>query len=76
MRQPVKDVLVTQSCLTLCDSMDWGSQAHALYPWNYPGKNTLYPFPSPGDLLNSGIDPGSPELQEDSLPSEPPGKLC
>ena len=31
-------------------------------------------FPSPGDLLNSGIEPRSPALQVDSLPAEPPGK--
>ena len=30
------------------------------------------PFPSPGDLLNPGIEPGSPALQADSLPFEPP----
>ena len=32
------------------------------------------PFSSPGDLPNPGIEPGSPALQVDSLPSEPPGK--
>ena len=32
------------------------------------------PFPSPGDLPDPGIEPGSPALQVDSLPSEPPGK--
>ena len=32
------------------------------------------PFPSPGDLPNPGIEPTSPVLQADSLPSEPPGK--
>ena len=32
------------------------------------------PFPSPGDLSNSGIKPGSPALQADSLLSEPPEK--
>ena len=32
------------------------------------------PFPSPGDLPNPGIEPGSPTLQPDTLPSEPPGK--
>ena len=32
------------------------------------------PFPSPGDLPDSGIEPGSPTLQADALPSEPPGK--
>ena len=33
------------------------------------------PFPSPGDLPNPGIEPGSPTLQADGLPSELPGKL-
>ena len=33
------------------------------------------PFPSPGDLPDPGIKPGSPALQGDALPSEPPGKL-
>ena len=28
----------------------------------------------PGDLLDPGIEPRSPALQADSLPSEPPGK--
>ena len=32
------------------------------------------PFPSPGDLPKLGIEPGSPALQADALPSEPPGK--
>ena len=32
------------------------------------------PFPSPGDLPNPGIETGSPTLQADALPSEPPGK--
>ena len=34
------------------------------------------PFPSPGDLPNPGIEPRSPALQTDALPSEPPGKPC
>ena len=29
------------------------------------------PFPSPADLPNPGIEPGSPALQTDALPSEP-----
>ena len=33
------------------------------------------PFPSLGDLPHPGIKPGSPLLQADSLPSEPPGIL-
>ena len=30
------------------------------------------PFPSPGDLPDSGIEPGSPAFQADALTSEPP----
>ena len=33
-----------------------------------------WPFPSPGDLSDPGIEPGSPALQADSLPPEPPGQ--
>ena len=33
------------------------------------------PFPSPRDLPDPGIKPGSPTWQADSLPSDPPGKL-
>ena len=32
------------------------------------------PFPSPGDRPDPGIEPGSPTLKADALPSEPPGK--
>ena len=32
------------------------------------------PFPSPGDLPDPGIEPGSPTLQAEALPSEPPGR--
>ena len=35
---------------------------------------TGQPFPSPGDLLNLGIEPRSPSLQVNSFPSEPQGK--
>ena len=36
--------------------------------WNW------YPIPSPADLPDPGIEPGSPELQADSLPTELSGK--
>jgi len=36
--------------------------------WNW------LPFSSPGDLPDTGIEPRSPALQADSLPSELPGK--
>ena len=49
-----------------------------LCPWDFPGKNTRsgLPFPTPGDLPNPGIEPGSPSLQADSLPSEPSETPC
>ena len=62
--------LVAKSCPTLCDPMNCsppGSSVHG----DSPGKNTC---PPPGDLPNPGTEPRSPELQADSLPSEPPGK--
>ena len=33
------------------------------------------PLPSPGDLLDPGTEPGSPALQADASPSEPPALL-
>ena len=32
------------------------------------------PFPSPGDLPDPGIEPGSLTMEADSVPSEPPAK--
>ena len=42
-----------------------------LCPWDSPGKNAGVKAPSPGDLLSAGIEPGSPELETDTLLSEP-----
>ena len=99
---------VAQSCLTLCNSTDYGLLAS---PWSSPGQNTEWvavpfcrgssqprdptqvsqiagrlftsgatrkaqehwsrePIPSPADRPNPGIEPGSPALQADSLPTE------
>ena len=65
-------VLVTQSCLTVCNPMDWG------LPWD-PGilhARTLeqVAIPFSRDLPKPGIEPRSSALQADSLPSEPPEK--
>ena len=37
-------------------------------------KGVGWPIPSPGDLPDPGLEPGSPTFQEDSLPAELPGK--
>ena len=66
---------VAQPCPTLCD------------PWTAPYYTPLsmgfsrqeywsgVPFPSPEDLPDPGIEPRSPAVQADTLPSEPPGKF-
>ena len=33
-----------------------------LCPWDFPGKNTGVPFPSPGDFPDPGLEPISPAL--------------
>ena len=48
-----------------------GSSVHGILQAEILGG---LPFPSPRDLPDPGIKLGSPALQEDSLPSEPPGK--
>ena len=47
-----------------------------LCPWNSPDKNTGVGchLPLPGDNPNPGIEPESPALQVNSLPSKPPRK--
>ena len=67
--------LVAQSCLTLCNPMDC-SPPRLLCPWGFSRQEYWrgLPFPSPGDLPDPGIKPGSPALQAVSLPCEPPGK--
>ena len=67
-------VLVTQSCLTLRDPMDCIAPGSSLQGFLQASTLEWMPFPPPGDLLNPGIEPGSPALQAESLPSEPPGK--
>ena len=67
-------MLVDQSCPTLCDPMDCSppgssvlgiSQARIL-EWEAISFSRGLPDP--------GIEPRSPALMADSLPSEPPGK--
>ena len=42
------------------------------FPWQEYWSGL--PFPSPEDLPDLGIEPGSPGLGADALTSEPPGK--
>ena len=67
-------VLVTQSCLTLCDPMDLACQGPLSMEFSSREYWSGLPFPSPGDLPDSGIKSRSPALQTDALPFELPGK--
>ena len=53
-----------------------GGHILTLCPWDFSRHEywSGLPFPSPGDLSDPGIKPGSPTLQAVALPSEPPGK--
>ena len=65
-----------QLCPTLC-TLHYGLQsARLLCHGDSPGNNTWSGLlcPPPGDLPDPGMEPRSPALQADSLPSEPPGK--
>ena len=63
---------VAQSCLTLCDPVDY--QAPPFMGFSTQEYWSGLPFPSPGDLPDPGIEAGSPALEADALTSEPPGK--
>ena len=55
----------------------WTNVAHQALPSMGFSRHEYWsglPFPSPGDLLDPGIEPRSPALQADTLTSEPPGK--
>ena len=68
-------MLVTQWCPTLCDPILWPARILSL---GFSGQEYCsgLPFPSPEDLPDLGIEPGSPALQADSLPSELQGRFC
>ena len=70
-------VLVTQSCLTLCDPMDRnlpGSWVHGILQARTL-ENIVTVIPFSRDLPNPRIEPESSALQADPLPSEPLGEI-
>ena len=69
----ISSVLVTQLSPTLCNPMESSHQAPLSVGFSRQGYYSGLPFPSPGDLPNPGIEPVSPALQADSLPTELPG---
>ena len=66
--------LVTKSCPTL--ATPWTIACHTPLSMEFSRQEywSELPFPSPGDLLNPGIERRSPALQADSLLTELQGK--
>ena len=63
-------VLVTQSCPTLCDPMDCSPPGSSVRGILQARTLEWAAFPSPEDLPDPGIEPGSPALQAYSFPFE------
>ena len=69
--------LVTKLCPTLVTSWTVARLAPLSIESSRQEHWSGLPFPSPGHLPDPGIEPRSPALQADSLPTELPGKsLC
>ena len=66
--------LVAKSCPTLETAWAIPLQAPLSMGFSRQEYWSGLPFPSPGDLSNPGIEPGSPALETDSLPTELQGK--
>ena len=75
-------LLTWETCVLSCFSCVWlfmtlwtvAHQAPLFMGFSRQEYWSGLPFPSPGDLPDPGIEPGSPALEADALTSEPPGK--
>ena len=62
--------LVAKLCPTLATPWTVARQAPLSMGFSRQEYWSELPFPSPGDLSNPGIEPMTPALQADSLPTE------
>ena len=67
-------VLVTGSCPTVCDPMDFSHPGSSLHDISQAWTLEWVAIPLSRVSSQPGIEPRSPALQADSLPAEPPGK--
>ena len=65
---------VAQLCPTLCDPMDCSPPGSSVHRILQARVLEWVAFLPPGDIPDPGIEPRSPALQSETLPSEPPGK--
>ena len=72
-QSPCRAQSTAQSCPALCNLLQ---PARLICPWGFSRQEywSGLPCPPPEDLPNPEIEPRSPTLQADSLPSETPGK--
>ena len=63
----------SESCSVVSNSL-WPHGLYTSMEFSRPEYWSGKPFPSPGVLPNPGIEPRSPPLQADSLPTELQGK--
>ena len=66
--------LVGKLCLTLKTPWTGAFQVPVSMGFSRQEYLSGLPFPSPGDLPDTGMEPGSPAWQADSLPTELQGK--
>ena len=59
-------VKFAQSCLILCNPMDYSPPGSSVPGISQVGVLNGLPLPSPGDLPDPGIELGSPALHADS----------
>ena len=64
----------SQASLSPCDPWTVAFRAPLSMEFSRQEYWSRLPLPTPGDLPDPTMEPGSPELQADTLPSEPPGK--
>ena len=67
-----KKVIVTQSCLNLCHPIDCSPPGSSVHGVLQARILEWVAIPFSRDLPDPGIEPRSPALQANSLPSEPP----
>ena len=68
------DGLVIKSYQILCDLMDCNPPSSSIHEIFYARILEWAAISFSGNLPHPGIEPGSPALQADSLPTKPPGK--
>ena len=67
--------LVAQSCPTLATPWTVACQAPLSMEFSRQEYWSGFPFPSPRDLPDPGVEPGTPAFQADSLPTKLRGKI-